>query len=236
MKAVFKREFRSFFNTPIGYVVMAILFCFSGIFFYTYNLAGGSSSLTGVYTDLFSWVVLLVLPILTMRSFSEEKRQRTDQALFTSPVSLLGIVAGKFLSALLLFAISLAITFVYAVVIATQVTPDWLVIFGNYLGMLMLGGLVIAAGLFFSSLTESQFIAAFVTVAFSFGLMMVDKAAAYLTDTPWLSSAISFLSVYTRYTGFTQGLISYDNIFFFLSFQVLFLFLTMRVLDTKRWN
>lgn len=236
MKAVFKREFRSFFNTPIGYIVMAILFCFAGLSFRTYNLAGGSSSLSGVYTDLFSWVVLLVLPILTMRSFSEEKRQRTDQALFTSPVSLLGIVAGKFLSALLLFALTMAITFVYAIVIATQVTPDWLVIFGNYFGMLLLGGLVIAAGLFFSSLTESQFIAAFVTVAFSFGLMRIDEVASYFSSTPWLSESISFLSVYSRYTGFTQGLIRYDNIFFFLSFQVLFLFLTMRVLDTKRWN
>ncbi len=236
MTAVFKREFRSFFATPIGYIVMAILFFFSGYFFYSYNLRGGSSSLTSVYTNLFSIVVLVVLPILTMRSFSEEKRQRTDQALFTSPVSLLGIVAGKFLAAMLLFAISLGITFVYAVVIATQVTPDWMVIFGNYFGMLLLGGLVIAAGLFFSSLTESQFIAALLTFTFSFVMMMVDSAAAYVSSTPWLSEAISFLSVYTRYTGFTQGLINYDNIFFFLSVQALFLFLTMRVLDTKRWS
>lgn len=236
MIAVFKREFRSFFNTPIGYVVMAILFFFSGYFFYAYNLVSGSTNLTSVYTNLFTVVVLVVLPILTMRSFSEEKRQKTDQALFTSPVSLTGVVIGKFLAAMALFAISLSVTIVYAVVIATKAIPDWPVVFGNYIGMMLLAGLIIAAGLFFSSLTESQFIAALVTFAFSFMLMMIDTAATFLAATPWLSSAVSFLSVFTRYTGFTQGVIYYDNVFFFLSMQVLFLFLTVRVLDMKRWS
>ena len=138
MIAVFKREFRSFFNTPIGYVVMAILFAFSGYFFYMYNLRSGSTNLTSVYTNLFSIVVLVVLPILTMRSFSEEKRQKTDQALLTSPVSLTGIVVGKFLAAVALFALSLGITLVYAVVIATKAVPDWPVVFGNYVGMMLL--------------------------------------------------------------------------------------------------
>ncbi len=236
MIAVFKREFRSFFTTPIGYVVMAILFVFSGYFFYYFNLYAGSISLTAVYTQLFSIVIMIVLPILTMRSFSEEKRQRTDQALFTAPVSLTGVVVGKFLAALLLFAIALSITLVYGVVIATQVTPDWMVIFGNYFGMLLLGGVIIAAGLFFSSLTESQFIAAIVTIAFSFGLTMIDSVASIFTFVPYVADTVSFLSVYSRYTAFTQGLIQYDNVFFFLSMQVLFLFVTVRSLDAKRWN
>ncbi len=236
MIAVFKREFRSFFTSPIGYVVMAIFFGFSGYFFYSFNLLGGSSDLSAVFVNLFSIVVLVMLPILTMRSFSEEKRQKTDQALFTAPVSLGGVVIGKFLAALLLFALSLAITFVYAIVIASQVTPDWMVIFGNYFGMVLLGGMVIAAGLWFSSMTESQFIAALVTFAFSFVLMMIDSVAGLFSFSEWLSTAISFLSVYARYTGFTQGLISYDNVFFFLSMQAVFLFLTTRTLDAKRWN
>ncbi len=236
MSAVFKREFRSFFTTPIGYAVIAILLFFSGYFFNAYNLQNHNANLTSVYTNLFSIVVLVVLPILTMRAFSEEKRQRTDQALFTAPVSLFGVVMGKFLACLLLFAAALSVTFLYAFVIATQVTPDWLVIIANYIGMLLLAGLIIAAGLFFSSLTESQFVAALITFAFSFVLMMMDSLAALTASTPWLSEAISFLSVYTRYTGFTQGIIHYDHMFFFLSMQALFLFLTVRVLDTKRWS
>ncbi len=235
MGAIFKREMRSFFNTPIGYVVMAVVFFFSGLFFRAYNLNGGSTSLTGVFSMLF-YVVLIALPLLTMRMFSEEKRQKTDQALFTAPVSLTGIVVGKFLATYLFFAIVLSITLVYGVVISTQVTPDWMVIFGNFFGTLLLGGMIIAAGLFFSSLTESQLIAVIVTIAFSLAVMMIELFVSLLTFSPWLAEAVSFFSVNTRYVEFTKGIISYDNVFFFISLQVLFLFLTTRTLDAKRWN
>lgn len=235
MGAVFKREMRTFYQTPIGYVVMAVVFLLSGLFFYAYNLRGGSTALTGVFSALF-YVVLIVLPLLTMRMFSEEKRQRTDQALLTAPVSLMGIVAGKFLATFLFFASILSITLVYGVVIATQVTPDWMVIFGNFFGTLLLGGMVIAAGLFFSCLTESQIIAVIITIAFSVALMMVDMFASLLMFSPWLAEAVAFFSVNTRYAAFTQGLIHYDNVFYFISLIVLFLFLTARTLDAKRWN
>ncbi len=235
MIAVFKREFSSYFKTPIGYIAMALLFFFSGFFFYANNLNGGSTSLAGVYSWLF-YVTMIVAPILTMRAFSEEKRQRTDQALLTAPVSLTGIVIGKFLAALALFALILTITLVYAIVIATQVTPDWLVIFGNYFGLLLLGGMIIAAGVFFSSLTESQFIAVIVTIAFAVGLLAIDSIASMFTFNNVLYSVASFFSVYTRYNTFTQGIISYDNVFFFLSLQAMFVFLTVRTLDAKRWN
>ena len=101
-------------------------------------------------------MLLLVLPVLTMRLFSDEKRQKTDQALLTAPTSLTGIVVGKFLSALLMFAIGLSITIVYAVVIAVQVTPDWMVIIGNLLGLLLLGGMVISIGMLISKIGRAS--------------------------------------------------------------------------------
>ena len=107
-----------------------------------YNLIGGSSSLTGVFANVFSIVLMLVLPILTMRLFSDEKRQRTDQALLTAPVSLTSIVLGKFFAALLIFALGSCIMLVYAVIISFQVSPDWVVILGNYVGMLLLLSLI----------------------------------------------------------------------------------------------
>ena len=235
MTAVFKREFRAFFTSPVGYVVMAVLFCFSGWFFFLYNLASGSADMSSVFGNLFTIVLLLVLPILTMRLFSEEKRQKTDQALLTAPTSLTGIVVGKFLSALLMFAIGLSITIVYAVVIAVQVTPDWMVIIGNFLGLLLLGGMVISIGLLISCLTESQFIAALGTFVVSFALLMIDNLK-YLFNASWLATIVDFLSINQRYNDFTIGVIHYDDILFFLSMQVLFLFLTVRVLDRKRWS
>ena len=147
MSAVFRREFKTYFTSPIGYFVLAMMFCFAGYFFYVANMALKSIDLTTVYSNLFSIVMLLVLPILTMRLMSDDKRQKTDQALLTAPVSLTGIVMGKFLAALLIFAIGISITVVFAIVIAFQVTPDWMVIIGNFLGLLLLGGMVISIGL-----------------------------------------------------------------------------------------
>lgn len=236
MAAIFRREFKTFFTSPIGYCVLAVIFAFSGFMFYTNNLISGSPDLTGVYESLFSVVLLLVLPILTMRLMSEEKRQKTDQALLTAPVSLTGIVVGKFLAALAVFAIALSITLVYALIIATRVTPDWLVVFGNFIGMLLLGGMVIAVGLLISALTESQIIAALGTFAASLVMILIDTLAYVFSGNELLTAVVGFLSVSTRYSEFTVGVISYDSVIFFLSMQALFLFLTVRILDRKRWS
>lgn len=236
MGAVFKREFRSFFTSPVGYIVFAVLFAFSGYFFFLYNLYSGQTSLSYVFDGLFTIVLLLVLPILSMRLLSDDKRQKTDQALLTAPTGLTGVVVGKFLAALLVFAIGISITLVYAVVIAVKVTPDWLVIIGNYLGLLLLGGAILAIGTFISSLTESQFIAALGTFVVSFMLLMVDTFSSLFPNSKVLSAIVSFLSVSTRYGHFTSGIIGYNDIIFFLSMQVLFLFLTVRILDRRRWS
>ena len=229
MTAVFRREFRSFFASPIGYAVLALLLAVSGYYFTAYNPIYLALDLSGVSS-------LLVLPILTMRLFSEEKRQKTDQALLTAPVSLTGAVIGKFLSALLVFAIGISVTLVYAIVLATAGTPEWLMILGNYLGLLLFGGMIIAAGLLFSCLTESQLVAALCTFTFSLLLNLIDSLTSLLPSSKVVEAVVGFLSVSTRYQDFVQGTIQYDNILFFLSMQVLFLFLAVRVLDRRRWS
>lgn len=237
MSAIFRRELRAFFTNPIGYVVLAVMFAISGFFFFSFNMGGGSADLTYVYDGLFS-VVLLSLPFLTMRLFSEEKRQKTDQALLTAPTGLTSIVLGKFLATLLLFIIGLSMTLVFAVVIASQpeTSVDWIKTIGNFLGLTLVGGLIIAIGVFISSLTESQIVAAIGTLAVSLLLMCVDLLGALFSNITWLATATNFMSITSRFGDFTAGLIYYDNIIFFLSLQALFLFLTVRVLDSKRWN
>lgn len=236
MSAIFRREFKSFFTTPIGYVVIAAMFCVSGFLFKEFNLEGGLANLSYMYIYLF-YVSFFVIPFLTMRLFSEEKHQKTEQALFTAPTGLTGIVLGKFFAALALFALSLSITLVYALIIALKVTPDWMVLAGNFLGLLLVGGLMIAIGLMISALTESQVIAALGTLMVSlFFVLFVDSLASKFSAIPWLCNAIRFLSISNRYSNFTVGLIEYDNIIFFLSVQALFIFITVRVLDSKRWK
>lgn len=236
MTAVFKREFRSFFTSPIGYTVLALLFAVSGYFFTMYNMVAGATDLSGVFTSMYTVTSMLVLPILSMRLFSEEKRQKTDQALLTAPVSLTGLVLGKFLAAFLVFAIGVSITMVFAVVLALVCTPEWLLILGNYFGMLLFGGTVLAAGLLFSCLTESQLVAALCTFAATLFLNMIDYLTVLFPDSEFIASAVDFLSLSGRYNDFVLGLIRYDNILFFISLQGVLLFLAVRVLDRRRWN
>ena len=215
---------------------MAVLFCVSGYFFFHYNLSVNNADLTNVFVKLFS-IILLTLPFLTMRLFSEEKRQKSDQALFTAPVGLAGIVMGKFLATLLLYLLGLSITLVYGMVIAFGgAIPDWTLLIGNYLGLALVGGLIISVGVFVSALTESQVIAAVGTLAVSLLLMCVDLVGSLFASFAWISKVAEFLSITSRYADFALGLIYYDNVFFFLSIQALFIFLTVRVLDKRRWN
>ena len=236
MSAVFKREFKTYFTSPIGYIVLAMIFGLSGYYFFLYNLANGYADLSYVFSSVFSFLLLLVLPVLTMRLMSDDKRQKTDQALLTAPVSLTGIVLGKFFAAVLLFAIGISIMLVFAIIIATQITPDWLVIFGNFIGLLLLGSMIIAIGLLISCLTESQFVAALGTFLASFSLLMIDSIGSMLSSNTIAVTITDFLSVSQRYTTFTSGLMQYDDVIFFISMTALFLFLTVRVLDRKRWN
>lgn len=236
MNAVFKKEFRSYFTSPVGYFVLAVVFFFAGLFFFRYNMSYGLTTLNYVYSNLYTALLFMVLPVLTMRLFSDEKRQKTDQALFTAPTSLTSLVLGKFFAALLLYVLSLCITLVYAVIIALKTTPEWSVIFGSFLGTVLLGGLVIAIGLVVSCLTESQFIAALGTFGISFLLVLLDNFSSVFTGVTWINRIVTFLSVNARYANFISGLIRYDDLIFFLSMQALFIFIAVRVLDRKRWN
>ncbi len=236
MKAIFKKELRAYFNSPIGYFVIAVMFLFAGFAFFMYNMSYGLTSLTYVYQNMYTVVLLLVLPVMTMRLFSEEKRQKTDQALLTAPTSLTGIVLGKFFAAMLVFLMGLSITFVFAIYVATKIEPQWMVTFGNFLGLTLLSGTVVSIGMLISAATESQFIAALSTFGVSFLLILMDNFSSIFAGVTWIEPVISFISVNARYYNFTTGLIKIDDLVFFLSLQALFIFLTVRSLDRKRWN
>ena len=172
MSAIFKREFKSFFTTPLGYVILIIINLFSGIYFWFGTLYSDTVDMTYVFSG-FTLVVLSAMPILTMRLLSEERRQKTDQALLTAPVSLAGIVLAKFFAALLLYVIGISVTLVYSVVLAFIAQPSWGYILGNYLGLLLVGAALISVGLFISSITENQLVAAIVSYAVMFFLNYV---------------------------------------------------------------
>ena len=234
MAAIFKREFKAYFHTPLGYVIIAVAYFFTGYYFFTYNIYGGTTDLTQLFSLLFS-VVLFLIPVLTMRLMSEEKKTRTDQLLLTAPVSRVSIILGKYFSALCVFLIAISGTLVTAVIASFYGKVDWPCVIGNFLGLVLLGMAQIAICLFLSSITESQVIAAVLGFAVSLFLMLID-AISYVVSSRLLQNVFSYISFNERYAPFTLGVVELKNIVFFISVAALFCAFSTAVLERKRWN
>ncbi len=234
MVAILKRELSSYFNSAVAYVVMAVYFLFSGLFFSMICIENDTSSLSYVFGNMFI-IILFIIPIITMKSFSEEKRQRTDQALLTSPTSLFEIVMGKFLGALILFSIFSLIFVVYALVISFFTSPDWAVVLCTVLGLLLLGSALIAIDIFISVLTESMIISAVAGMGVGLLIYMLSNLSSNIT-VDWIATIVKKIDFLTYYTNFTYGMLNLTDIIFFLSVTGLFLFFTARVLEKRRWS
>ena len=181
-------------------------------------------------------VLMFLIPVLTMKLLSEEKKMKTDQALLTAPVSLYGVVAGKFLAAFLLFCTAVASTVVYALVLSVFADVEWVVVIGNIVGIVLLGMAMISIGLFISGLTENQVIAAVGSFAILLLLMLMDGLVSVLPSfLSFLAPVLEQLSFNGRYSGFTMGLFDISDALFFVSVTAVFLFLTVRTLEKRRW-
>ena len=234
MGAIFRREVQAYFTSPIGYIFLAAFYAFSAFFFSTSSLQSGSTKMDTMFMQLMIILVVLI-PILTMRTMSEDKKTKTDQCLLTAPVSLGGIVAGKFLASLIVYTCAVAVTIVYAVIVQSYAAVDWMVIIGNVVGLELYGAAFIAVGIFCSSLTENQVVAAVISFISILALNMLSIVGGLL-PWEWLENIFAKLSFYERYSGFTYGLVDLSNVLFFISAIVLFLFLTVRVLEKRRWS
>lgn len=232
MTAIYKREMRSYLTSPVGYVFLAVFYAISGYYFFATSLVGNTTDMSYVFSNLFSIVIFLV-PMLTMRLFSEERRQKTEQALFTAPVRFTGIVMGKFLACLTMYMMGMGITLVYFLVLCAFRIPDAAVFFGNFLGLGLLGAALCAIGIFISSLTESQVIAAVGSLAIGL-LLLFSNSFTPVVSNQLVSKLILNCSFYEHYLDFTRGLLNLADLTFFVSMTGLFLFLTVRHLERRR--
>ena len=233
MNAVYKREMRSYFSSPIGYVVLTVFALFEGFYFY-FLFSNNYGDISALFSFMMN-ISMFLCPILTMRLISEDKRLKVDQALLTSPVSLWGIVMGKFLAAFSVYALCFSLTLVNQLIFAIFVTPDWMVYIGNLLGNLLLGASLIAIGIFVSALTESQLVSAVVSFGAVLFIIMIDTVASAIKIEVF-SKLISGLSFISRQESFASGVLDFSNLIFFLSVSAVFLFLTVRMLEKKRWS
>lgn len=234
MGAIFRREIGAFFTSSIAYIFLAVFWLVSGFFFFANCLSAGTSDLSGMFQSLFLICVILI-PVLTMRLFSEEKKQKTEQGLLTAPVSLGEIVFGKYFAAVTMYLIGLVMTLVYAVIMSAFGTVEWGIVFSNFLALLLLGMAFIAVGTLVSAMTENQIGAFVLTFVSLLALYMIDVVKSFVT-LEWLANILGTLSFYTKYYAITCGLFNVSTVVFYLSVAVVFNYLTIRVFERRRWS
>lgn len=234
MGAIYRREMGAFFTSGLAYVFLSVFSLLSGIFFFFGVIGSATSNMSSMFSSMFI-IVLFLIPILTMKLMSEEKKNRTDQGLLTAPIGLWSIVLGKYFAALTLFIIAESIVFIYAIIIAVHGEVLWASLLGNYFAMLFLGAAFIAVGLFISSLTENQMASAVASMLTLFVLYLFDSLAANISNEV-IQKVMLSLSFYSRYIEFTQGVFNLSSIVFFISAAFIFNFFTVRVLDKRRWG
>ena len=233
MIGIIRREIRAYFYSPAGYVFTAIFWLLGAAFFFLYNILAASADVTSLFGNL-SYLFMLIVPLLTMRLFSEEYKQGTDKLLLTAPVSVWEIVFGKFFATMGVLLRALACTIPWLIIIAIFGTPSWPTILGCYVAVIFAISIFAAMGLFLSSLTESQLIAAVLSFALFLGLYIVDMLSYSLGTSTLLGELLSWLSIFTRYDTFMSGEFSLGNLIYFISLTGLFLYLTARVIERRR--
>ena len=246
MFAIFKKEMRSYFLNAIGYVfvgvflaISAILCCYTTLMSQTYN--------TSNYFTYMIMAFIILIPLLTMKLFSEEKKLRTEQMLLTSPVSIFSIVFGKFMAAFTLFLSCVAVSCINFLPLIfygaaegiseaydTPVGPVGAIIISNLVGLICIGAAFIALGMFISSLTENQLAAAIITVAVILVMLLLNLVNNYI-DVYAIRFIINWVCIISRFAPFQSGLLDPSSLLYYLSFAGVFLFLTVRVYDKRRW-
>lgn len=234
MFAIYKKEMRSYFTTPLGYVFIAVFLAVSGFLFAVSTLQSETSDISGFFQFMiFGYIVMI--PILTMRSFAEERRAKTEQILMTSPVSITGMIMAKFLAAFTMFLGTVLVSCLYYVPLTSYAEdPNVGKAFGCFIAMLLIGMCFISVGIFVSTLTESPVTASIGTMGILVGFAGV-AIFNNLIDTYFLRYVLSWISIYSRYTNFTYGIFDIGSTVYYLSITAIFLFLSVRVYERRRY-
>ena len=235
MLAIFKKELRSYFTGVIGYVFLVVFLAVAGVVFAYTTLFAMSSDVTAYYTFMLIFSAI-ILPILTMKSFSEEKKMRTEQLLLTAPVSLTSMVLGKFLACYAIFGGATVFTSFYFLVLIPYAPLKLALLVGNAIALLLVGGVFISIGLFISSLTENQLSSAVGTIAIILSLLGVGLLTSLIPTNYTIRFVLDAISIFTRFQTFTNGYFDLASIVYYLSVSAVFIFLTIRVYDRRRYN
>ena len=224
MWTILKKELKSYFLSPIGYIVVGILLLVCTVFFYLTTVSYGSVDLGALYFYAVLYGFMIVIPLLTMRMFAEERKNGTEQLILTSPVSMMGVVLGKFFAALGVMAVTLLVSFMYFGIISYFGNPNIMVLLVGMLGFLLVSGAAISIGMFASSITENQVIAGIITIAF---LVM----SLFIPD---LGDEFQMISIMDFYQKFPMGVISLTEVVGAVSLAAMFIAFTIIVMQRRK--
>ena len=235
--SIFAREMKAYFVSPIAYVVLIVFALLSGFFFSAYfNMASryqGEASMRALLYNM-SITLLFLAPLMTMRLFAEEKRSGTIEILMTSPVTDAEAVIGKFAASLTLFAVMLALTFIYPLLLVIYGTPDIAPMAVGYLGLFLLGTAFLSLGVATSTVTNNQIIAALISFLILLGLWVIGWMSS--TAGPQLGRVLSFMSLLDHFDDFAKGLLDTKHVVYYVSFAVFCLFLAVKSVQSAKWR
>lgn len=232
MKAIFNREFNSYFTSMLGYVFLTIFLLLTGVMFYVVNIRFMTARMTNFFSIVNNWALFL-LPLLTMRLFSEDRKQKTDQLLLTAPISTKEIVFGKYLAAFGIFMVGVLITLIYPVILAFTGNLPVAETISCYVGFILLCSAILAIGAFMSSITESQIVAAVATYGVLIFTLLLGSVASNVSN-EIIVKILLWLSPVQRFSDFTLGILNFEPIIYYLSITGLFLFFTVMVFERRR--
>ena len=247
--AVADKELRSYFASPMAYIIIGFFLLPFGVFFYLYLASfvkqslqmaqfGGAMNVNQQVIRFVlqnaSVIILFIMPMITMRTYSEEKRSGTIELLLTSPIKDAEIILGKFFGALGLYAAMLAVTLLYIGILFVYGNPEWRPLVAAYLGLLLMGGAFVSIGLLISSTTNNQIVAGIVTFVVFLMLWII----GWFADTagPTIGPITSYLSITEHFDDFSKGIIDSKHVLYYLSLITFGLFLTSKSVDTERWR
>ena len=234
MFAIYKRELRSYFVSPIGYVFFAVIIALSAAIFSITTLFAGTNDVSK-YFETMLFVLMIALPLLTMKLFAEERKLKTEQLLLTSPVSIGGVVMAKFFAAFTMYFAANLLCSVAYISLFTFSEPEAGVIVGNIVALTLVGAAFIAIGLFVSALTENQLAAAIGTLAIILAMLLISVLNSFI-PVYGVRFVLSWFSMLSRYQNFTEGFFDIAGIVYYASVCFVFLFVTCRIYERRRYG
>jgi ABC-2 type transport system permease protein len=229
---ILRKELKSYFNSPIAYIVLTVFLLFTGWFFATNLFLMGQATMRSAF-GVIPIIFIFFIPAITMRLISEEKKSGTIELLVTMPIKEMEIVLGKFLAALLLLAIALAFTLIYWFTIALLGKADIGPIIGGYLGLLLMGAAYLAIGIFASSLAENQIVAFIVSFLIIGVFFMLDKVLFFVPTA--IASLLEYMSIDYHFNNISRGVIDTRDVIYYLSVVVLGLSLAAHMIERRKW-